>query len=247
MFRATRANDVVARQRTVACLRPLLKHRLYPFANCRTWRGDLRLKVRQHEAFRRFKSVCEIDGTDDRFERCGESRRPLPATTLRLTLTEKEEFIKGEPLCNIGEADAAHDRGSALREITLRCGGVCGVQRSAHHGTKDGVTEKLKSLVIFGRSRLVATRGVCQRKEEERLCSRENSEAQRNTRSVVERGVCGLAHDRRGGARRPAGRRTLRLLLDDRVDRVLHRLDLSQLFVCNRDAELLLKAHSELN
>jgi hypothetical protein len=65
--------------------------------------------VCQHEAFRRLESVCEIHGTDDRFERCGESRRSLPATTLRLALTEKEEFIKGEPLRNIGKADAAHD------------------------------------------------------------------------------------------------------------------------------------------
>jgi hypothetical protein len=65
--------------------------------------------VCQHEAFRRLESVCEIHGTNDRLECCGESRRSLPTTTLRLALTEKEEFIKGEPLCDIGEADAAHD------------------------------------------------------------------------------------------------------------------------------------------
>jgi hypothetical protein len=109
MFWATRTDDVVARQRTVARLRPLLEHRLDPFADGGTWRSNLRLKVRQHKAFRRLESVREIYGTDDRFKRCGESRRSLPTTTLRLTLTEKEEFIKGEPLRNIGEADAAHD------------------------------------------------------------------------------------------------------------------------------------------
>ena len=65
--------------------------------------------MRQHEAFRRLESVCEIDGTDDRLECRCESGRSLPTTTLRLALTEKEEFIKGEPLCDIGEADAAHD------------------------------------------------------------------------------------------------------------------------------------------
>jgi hypothetical protein len=109
MFWAARTDDVVARQRTIARLRPLLEHSLDPFADGRTWRSYLRLKVRQHKAFRRLESVCEIDGADDGFERCGESGRSLPTTALRLTLTEKEEFIKGEPLCNIGEADAAHD------------------------------------------------------------------------------------------------------------------------------------------
>ena len=88
---------------------------------------------------------------------------------------------------------------------------------------------------------------MCQRKEEEFLRARKNPKAQRNTRVVVKRGVCGLAHDRRGGTRRPAGRRTLRLLLDDCVDRVLHRLNLGQLFVSNGDAELLLKAHRKFN
>jgi hypothetical protein len=109
MFWATRTDDVVARQRTIARLRPLLEHRLDPFADGGTWRSNLRLKVRQHEAFRRLESVCEIHGADDRFECRCESSRSLPATTLRLALTEKEEFIKGEPLRNIGKADAAHD------------------------------------------------------------------------------------------------------------------------------------------
>jgi hypothetical protein len=109
MLWATRADDVVARQRTIARLRPLLEHRLDPFPDGGTWRSNLRLKMRQDKALRRLESVREIDGADDRFERCGESRRSLSATTLRLALTEKEEFIKGEPLRNIGEADAAHD------------------------------------------------------------------------------------------------------------------------------------------
>jgi hypothetical protein len=109
MFWATRTDDVVARQRTVARLRPLLEHRLDPLPDRRPWCSDLRLKVRQHETFRRFKSVCEIDGADDRLECRCESGRSLPATTLRLALTEKEEFIKCEPLRNIGETDAAHD------------------------------------------------------------------------------------------------------------------------------------------
>jgi len=121
MFWATRADDVVAWQRTVARLSPLLEHRLDSFANCRTWLSDLRRKMCQHEALRSIKTVCEIDGTDNRFERCGESGRSLPAATLRLAFTEKEEFIKGEPLSNIGEADTAHDRGTALREVTFGC------------------------------------------------------------------------------------------------------------------------------
>ena len=51
----------------------------------------------------------EIDGADNRFKCRCESRRSLPTATLRLALTKKEELIKGEPLRNIGEADAAHD------------------------------------------------------------------------------------------------------------------------------------------
>jgi hypothetical protein len=65
--------------------------------------------MRQHEALRSLESVREIDGADDRLECRCESRRSLPATTLRLALTEKEKFIKCEPLRNIGKANAAHD------------------------------------------------------------------------------------------------------------------------------------------
>lgn len=112
-------------------------------------------EVCAHESLCLLVPVRKVDSPDDRFECCSERGRTLGATTLRFALAEEECIVKAHPLGHICKSNSTHNGCATLREITFARARICVIERGTYHGPEEGVSEKLQSLVVFMRTRLM--------------------------------------------------------------------------------------------